>query len=323
VTTTRLDSRRAAFFDVDKTLLPGSSLYLLARGMYRRGFYTWRDLAGFALGQITFRVTGAEGKRGMEAARESALAFVEGKSQDELIQLGHDVVVEVIGPRIYPGMRRVIDVHHANGDRTYLVTAAPRELAERIAAYLGMDGALGTEAELVDGVYTGRLIGPVLHGPAKLDAVVQLSEKQGIDLRDSSAYSDSVNDRPMLEGVGHPVAVNPDRQLRDLAAQRGWPVQDFRKRRRLWLFWLPIGLAALGAVAAGVAYRRGGPLDQLPAWRRPAPPTPASTDRLSRLRRSMPEAAEGASPPRQAVPEAPVDQEPPPRRRRVRVPGIR
>jgi HAD superfamily hydrolase (TIGR01490 family) len=253
-------SRRAAFFDVDKTLLPGSSLYLLARGMYRRGYYTWRDLAGFALSQLTFRVTGAEGRRGMEAARESALAFVEGKSQSDLLQLGHDIVVEVIGPRIYPGMRRVIDLHHADGDQTYLVTAAPRELAERIAAYLGMDGALGTEAELVDGRYTGRILGPVLHGPAKLDAVTKLAAEQGIDLRDCSAYSDSLNDRPMLEGVGHPVAVNPDRQLRELARQRGWPVQDFRKHRRLWLFWLPAGVAggAATAVAVKAASRRGG-----------------------------------------------------------------
>jgi HAD superfamily hydrolase (TIGR01490 family) len=251
-------SRRAAFFDVDKTLLPGSSLYLLARGMYRRGYYTWRDVAGFALAQLTFRVTGAEGKRGMEAARESALAFIEGKSRSDIVQLGHDIVVEVIGPRIYPGMRRVIDLHHADGDKTYLVTAAPRELAERIAAYLGMDGALGTEAELVDGCYTGRILGPVLHGPAKLDAVTKLAAEQGIDLRDCSAYSDSLNDRPMLEGVGHPVAVNPDRQLRELARQRGWPVQDFRKRRRLWLFWLPAGVAggAATAVAVTAASRR-------------------------------------------------------------------
>jgi HAD superfamily hydrolase (TIGR01490 family) len=251
-------SMRAAFFDVDKTLLPGSSLYLLARGMYRRGYYTWRDLAGFALAQLTFRVTGAEGRRGMEAARESALAFIEGKSRSDIVQLGHDIVVEVIGPRIYPGMRRVIDLHHADGDKTYLVTAAPRELAERIAAYLGMDGALGTEAEIVDGRYTGRILGPVLHGPAKLDAVTKLAAEQGIDLRDCSAYSDSLNDRPMLEGVGHPVAVNPDRQLRELARQRGWPVQDFRKRRRLWLFWLPAGAAggAATAVAVRVASRR-------------------------------------------------------------------
>jgi HAD superfamily hydrolase (TIGR01490 family) len=301
VTTTRLNSRRAAFFDVDKTLLPGSSLYLLARGMYRRGFYTWRDLVGFALGQITFRVTGAEGRRGMAAARESALAFVEGKSQEELVQLGHDVVVEVIGPRIYPGMRRVIDEHHANGDRTYLVTAAPRELAERMAAYLGMDGALGTEAELVDGVYTGRLIGPVLHGPAKLDAVVRLAEQEGIDLRESSAYSDSVNDRPMLEGVAHPVAVNPDRELRDLAAQRGWPVQDFRKRRRLWLFWLPMGLAASGAAAAAVAYRRAA-LDRAQADRTAAaaaaPQTTAgAAEPGAAAGAAMPEAAAGAAEP--------------------------
>jgi HAD superfamily hydrolase (TIGR01490 family) len=251
-------SKRAAFFDVDKTLLPGSSLYLLARGMYKRGYYTWRDIAGFALAQLTFRVTGAEGRRGMEAARESALAFIEGKSQSDILQLGHDIVVEVIGPRIYPGMRRVIDLHHAEGDKTYLVTAAPRELAERMAAYLGMDGGLGTEAELVDGRYTGRLLGPVLHGPAKLDAVTKLAAEQGIDLRDCSAYSDSLNDRPMLEGVGHPVAVNPDQQLRELARQRGWPVQDFRKHRRLWMVWLPAGMVsgAAGAVTARAIWRR-------------------------------------------------------------------
>jgi HAD superfamily hydrolase (TIGR01490 family) len=257
------EPKGAAFFDVDKTLLPGSSLYLFARGLYRRGFYDLRDIAGFAFGQLTFRLTGAEGRRGMEAAREQALAFTEGKRQSDLRQLGHDIVVEVIGPRIYPGMRRVIDVHRANGDRTYLVTAAPRELAEGIAAYLGMDGALGTEAELVDGTYTGRLVGPVLHGPAKLDAVVELADKEGIDLRASSAYSDSVNDRPLLEGVGHPVAVNPDRMLRELAAERGWAVQDFRRRRRFWLVWLPAGAAALSAaVMAALGARR------VRAWRR-------------------------------------------------------
>jgi HAD superfamily hydrolase (TIGR01490 family) len=268
------DGRRAprvAFFDVDKTLLPGSSLYLFARGLYRRGFYTLGDIVGFALGQLTFRLTGAEGKRGMEAARESALAFVEGKRRSDLIQLGHDIVVEVIGPRIYPGMRKVIDAHRAAGDGTYLVTAAPRDLAEAIAAYLGMDGALGSEAELVDDVYTGRMVGPVLHGPAKLDAVRQLAAEQSIDLRDCSAYSDSVNDRPLLEGVGHPVAVNPDRHLRRLAAERGWPVHDFRRRRRLWLIWLPSGMAA-GATAAVVVALVAG-------RRRPRPAPLASAHR--------------------------------------------
>jgi HAD superfamily hydrolase (TIGR01490 family) len=256
-TATTARTARAAFFDVDKTLLPGSSMYLFARGLYRHGFYDLRDIAGFAFGQLVFRLTGAEGRRGMEAAREQALAFIEGKRRSDLTQIGHDIVVEVIGPRIYPGMRRVIDAHHADGDRTYLVTAAPKELAEGIAAYLGMDGALGTEGELLDGTYTGRLLGPVLHGPAKLDAVVRLADEQGFDLRQSSAYSDSVNDRPLLEGVGRPVAVNPDRPLRDLAAERGWPVQDFRRRRRLWLVWLPAGMGAgAAAVLAGAAARR-------------------------------------------------------------------
>ena len=248
---TGVATRRAAFFDVDKTLLPGSSMYLFARGLYRRGFYDLRDIAGFAFGQLVFRLTGAEGRKGMEAAREQALAFIEGKRRDDLIQIGHDIVVEVIGPRIYPGMRRVIDDHHARGDRTYLVTAAPQELAQGIASYLGMDGALGTEAELVDGTYTGRLVGPVLHGPAKLDAVARLAAEQGFDLRASSANSDSVNDRPLLEGVGRPVAVNPDRYLRDLAAERGWPVQDFRRRRRLWLVWLPAGATTAAAAVTG------------------------------------------------------------------------
>ena len=254
---TGVSSGRAVFFDVDKTLLPGSSMYLFARGLYRRGFYELRDIAGFAFGQLVFRLTGAEGRKGMEAAREQALAFVEGKRRDDLTQIGHDIVVEVIGPRIYPGMRRVIDEHRERGDLTYLVTAAPRELAQGIATYLGMDGALGTEAELVDGTYTGRLLGPVLHGPAKLDAVVRLADEEGFDLRQSSAYSDSVNDRPLLEGVGRPVAVNPDRYLRELATERGWPVQDFRTRRRLWLVWLPTGMAAgVTTAAAAVTGRR-------------------------------------------------------------------
>jgi HAD superfamily hydrolase (TIGR01490 family) len=248
----RTTTNRAAFFDVDKTLLPGSSLYLLARGMYRRGMYTFRDLSGFAYSQIAFRVSGFEPMKGIEAARESALAFIEGKRQDELEPLAQDIVVEVIGPRIYPEMRKVIEAHHANGDRTFLVTAAPEDIAGRIAAYLGMDGALGTRTECLDGVYTGRLLGPVLHGPAKLDAIKALAEKEDIDLSASSAYSDSVNDRPLLEGVGRAVAVNPDRALKKIAREKGWPVQDFRSGRWL-LVWAP---SVAGALAAGEGVRR-------------------------------------------------------------------
>jgi HAD superfamily hydrolase (TIGR01490 family) len=243
---------RAAFFDVDKTLLPGSTLYLLARGMYRRGMYTTRDLLGFGLSQLAFRVSGIEPVKGMEAARESALAFIEGKRKDQLEPIAQDIVVEVIGPRIYPEMRKVIEAHHNNGDRTFLVTAAPEDIAIRIAKYLGLDGALGTRAECTDGVYTGKLLGPVLHGPAKLEAVRKLAAEEDIDLALSSAYSDSMNDRPLLEGVGHAVAVNPDRMLKRLAHDKGWPIQDFRSGRWL-LVWGP---SVAGALAAGEAVRR-------------------------------------------------------------------
>jgi len=266
-------SRRAAFFDVDKTLLPGSSLYLLARGMYRRGMYSTHDLVGFALSQITFRLSGMESVRGIQAARESALAFIEGKRQDELVGLAQDIVVEVIGPRIYPGMRKVIEAHHAKGDLTFLVTAAPVDVALRIANYLGMDGALGTRAEIADGVYTGRLIGGVLHGPAKLTAVRELAEETGIDLDGSSAYSDSMNDRPLLEGVGRPVAVNPDRMLRRLADDRGWPVQDFRSARRWLVVWGP---SIAGLLSVTEAVRRA-------MARRRRAAARAALDRIERL----------------------------------------
>ena len=210
---------RAAFFDVDKTLLPGSSMYLFARGLYRHGFYSLRDIAGFAFGQLVFRLTGAEGKKGMEAAREQALAFIEGKRRDDLTQIGHDIVVEVIGPRIYPGMRKVIDAHHADGDKTYLVTAAPKELAEGIATYLGMDGGLGTEGELVDGTYTGRLVGPVLHGPAKLDAVVRLADEQGFDLRRMQRLL-GLGERPAAAGGGRPAGGGQPRPAPARAGRR-------------------------------------------------------------------------------------------------------
>lgn len=250
--------RNAAFFDVDKTLLPGSSLYLLARGLYQRGFYTWRDVARFAVGQIIFRVSGREGQRGMDAARETARAFVQGRRADELRPLAADLVVEVVGPRIYPGMRAKVEDHHRAGDRTFLVTAAPEEIAAVIAAYLGMEGALGTKAELVDGVFTGEILGPLLHGPAKLVAIQELAAREHLDLLQCSAYSDSINDLPLLQGVGKPVAVNPDRDLRAHARAKGWPIEDFRSRRQLLLVWTPLGTLAL--LAGFVLRRRRGRL---------------------------------------------------------------
>ena len=134
----------------------------------------------------------------------------------------------------------------------WLVTATPVELASILSRRLGLTGALGTVAETVGGEYTGRLVGGLLHGEAKAAAIRALAAREGLDLSRCSAYSDSVNDMPMLTLVGHPHAVNPDMGLRAEARARGWPVHDFRSGRKATLIALPVAAGA-GAVAGGVA----------------------------------------------------------------------
>ena len=205
---------RAAFFDVDKTLIPGSSLFVLARGLYDRDMFKVRDLVRFGWGQLMFRLRG-EQKRGMEKSRESTLDFVAGRSHAELIVWGREIASERILPLVYEDIVRVIDEHKERGDLTFLVTAAPIELAEVLAQELGMDGAIATVSELDEaGNYTGRLVGDVMHGPAKAKAVAEVAGERSIDLAESSAYSDSINDLPLLETVGYPHAVNPEPELR-------------------------------------------------------------------------------------------------------------
>lgn len=254
---------RAAFFDVDKTLIPGSSLFLLARGLYERDFFRVRDILKFAWGQLVFVLGGSEHDRGIARSRDSSLAFVEGRYQEELRSWGREITDDRVLPRVYEDVVRVIETHKAAGDETYLVTATPVELASYLAESLGMTGALGTEAELdEEGRYTGRLVGDILHGPAKAKAVAELAAARGIDLSQSSAYSDSRNDLPLLESVGHPHAVNPDPELRRIARARGWPVHELRTRRRALLIGIPSALGGgalfgLGVlVGAGLARRR-------------------------------------------------------------------
>lgn len=246
--------RRAAFIDLDKTLIPGSSLFLLAQGLYARDIYRVWDIARFGWAQAMFRVSGAEQEAASRMAREHALSFISGRSREELEGWGRELVEERIIPRVYEGMVHIVECHIAAGDETFLVTAAPQELAEIVREELGMTGAIGTRAELDSlGRYTGRLAGPVMRGPAKAEAVRALAEERGIDLAISAAYSDSVTDLPLLEAVGEPHAVNPDHDLRQLANRRGWPVHDFRHRRVALLVGIPSALAAAVVFGAGVA----------------------------------------------------------------------
>ncbi len=253
------DLTAAAFFDVDNTMMMGASLFHFARGMAARKFFTASDLAGFAWQQLKFRVGGRENADDVQASREQALSFVAGRKVAELVELSEEIYDELMSDRIWAGTRALAQMHLDAGQRVWLVTATPVELAQIIARRLGLTGALGTVAGHLDGVYTGRLVGEMLHGRAKAHAVRALAASEGLDLRRCTAYSDSANDVPMLSAVGTAVAVNPDQRLRDIARSRGWEIRDFRtgrKAARIGAQSMLGASAVAGAIAAGLAYRR-------------------------------------------------------------------
>jgi HAD superfamily hydrolase (TIGR01490 family) len=252
------DPTAAAFFDVDNTVVRGASIFHLARGLYRRKFFTARDLGRMAWQQARFIALG-ESMEHLDEIRESALSFVAGHSVAELAAIGEEVYDEVIADKIWPGTHALAKIHLDAGQRVWLVTATPVEVAAVIARRLGLSGALGTVAENIDGVYTGRLVGEPLHGQAKADAVLALAEREGLDLSRCAAYSDSANDIPMLSLVGEPCAINPDAALRAHAKANGWRIRDYRTGRKAAKVGVPAAAgvgAAVGGVFAGLALRR-------------------------------------------------------------------
>src|SRR4051794_26296559 len=252
------DPYAAAFFDVDNTMMVGASIFHFAKGLAARNFFSWRDLARFTARQLRLRL-GGEHPDDLHSSRESALAFVAGKKVDEIVDLGEEIFDEEMSDKIWSGTLALARLHQDAGQRVWLVTATPVELATIIARRLELTGALGTVAESEDGVYTGRLVGEVLHGEAKAAAVRSLAAREGLDLTHCSAYSDSINDLPMLSLVGRAVAVNPDSALRAEAKRHGWEIRDFRTGRKAAKIGIPAALglgAAAGSVAAGLAARR-------------------------------------------------------------------
>ena len=254
------DLTAAAFFDVDNTMMVGASIFHYARGLAARKYFTSSDLMKFASRQLRFRLRGAENLAVVGTARQEALSFVAGRSVEEIIRLGEEIYDETMADRIYAGTRALAQAHLDAGQRVWLVTATPVELAQLIAQRLGLTGALGTVAESVDGIYTGALVGEMLHGRAKAAAVRAMAAREGLDLRRCTAYSDSVNDLPMLSAVGTAIVVNPDAELREVARRRGWPIRDFRVSRTPAVrIGVPSVLAAGiagGAVLVGFAIRR-------------------------------------------------------------------
>jgi len=253
------DPTAAAFFDCDNTLMQGASIYFFGKGMAARKFITTKDLLRFGWQQLLFRVGGTERHGAMTEARETALGLVAGREVSEIVRYGEEIYDELMADKIYSGTRALAQQHLDDGQRVWLVTATPVELARIIAHRLDLTGALGTVSEVQDGRYTGRLVGEPLHGPAKAAAVRALAEREGLDLTRCSAYSDSSNDIPMLSVVGHPVAVNPDSDLRDHARDQGWEIRDFRTGRKVAKVGIPAAAgtgALIGGVMAGLAYKR-------------------------------------------------------------------
>jgi HAD superfamily hydrolase (TIGR01490 family) len=240
----------AAFFDLDKTLIEGSSAIHFGRAAYKHGMVSRRQIARDAWANIKFRLNGST-DAGTDELRQRILDSITGQRTVDLARLGPDVLAGIL-PLIY---REVLDEAYAHQDAgrpSYIVTAASQELADVLAHVLVLDGGIGMRSEVRDGVYTGRPAGPFTYREGKAEAIRELAAREGIDLAESFAYSDSESDLPMMRAVGHPVAVNPDRALERVAREEGWRIMRFDKlgRRLRWAS----AVASVALVGGGGGY---------------------------------------------------------------------
>jgi HAD superfamily hydrolase (TIGR01490 family) len=237
----------AAFFDLDKTLIEGSSALHFARAAHRAGMMSKRQMASDAWANLRFRLKGST-DQSSEQLKQRVLDAIAGQRVTDLARLGPDVLAGIL-PLLYREVLAEAYAHQDAGRPVYIITAASQELAETLARVLVLDGGIGMRSEVRDGVYTGRPAGPFTYREGKAEAIRELAASEGIELSESYAYSDSESDLPMLRAVGHPVAVNPDRALESVAREEGWRIMRFDKlgRRLRW-----------GAAAGGLALVGGG-----------------------------------------------------------------
>jgi HAD superfamily hydrolase (TIGR01490 family) len=248
----------AAFFDLDRTLISGSSAFILARTARSAGLVPTRQFARDAASAIAFKLRGSNDNTS-DAVRARILGAVTGMRQDDIVALNAEVLPKLLG-RIRPEARRLLDLHRHAGRNTYIVSAAPVEIVESLAHSLGMTAGIGTRGHVEDGIYTGELDGPFCYGPGKVDAMEEFARWDGLDLAQCYAYSDSASDLPMLEAVGHPVAVNPDGRLARHARLHGWPIVHFSQRTKTVVrrSFLGAGATAIAGASfvAGARYGR-------------------------------------------------------------------
>ncbi len=242
-------ARSAAFFDLDNTMVRGSTLYFLGRAMYQRGFFTKVDISKFVVANVRFRLTGTEKPEVIARFQKAATDFIGGHDVNEIYTIAQSVYDEFVSPALIQGTIEIAKKHLVEGNEVWLVTAAPEDMAKLIADRLGFTGAIGTKVAIADGKYLGHLNGKILHGIEKARAVRELAAERGFSLNNCHAYSDSASDFPLLQAVGTPHAINPDARLRIKALAENWEIVDFRKFRKLnrWLGPTVSRFVALGA----------------------------------------------------------------------------
>jgi HAD superfamily hydrolase (TIGR01490 family) len=258
--------RGAAFFDLDGTLIPGSANIPLARAAFGAGMVTPAELVRDLRNGASFLLQGATDERSA-AVRDRILAAVAGRPAHEVVALSDQFLPGLVAS-ISPTMRDVLDTHRAAGRDRVVLSASPTEIVSRFAEAAGLELGVGTTSQVdADGRYTGRLAGPFCYREGKAEVLRALAREHGYDLAASYAYSDSLSDLPMLEAVGHPVAVNPEPELRALAEERGWPIVETARLPRISLAspgsWVRMGQRALAGSVAAVVSRGTRPVEDV------------------------------------------------------------
>jgi HAD superfamily hydrolase (TIGR01490 family) len=266
--------RAAAFFDLDKTLMAGSSGMQFARIAAKQGIVGRRQLASWGFEHLRYRLRGTTDERTAEVLKV-AREIITGVPAKAVDRMGPEVMAAIL-PRVYPEMLEEIYAHQDAGRPTFIVSAAGNGVVEQLAHVLGMDGGIGTRYEVdAEGNFTGRLDGPFVYGEGKVTAMREFAARHEIELAESFAYSDSLSDLPMLRAVGNPVAVNPDPPLAAIAREEGWQVLRFeRLGRRLLALVVTVIATVVGVSASRVAGRRKVPPPSRFAWRAGAKPRP-------------------------------------------------
>lgn len=241
----------AAFFDLDRTLISGSSAFVLGIAAWRGKLVPTHQFVRDAFSALSFVLSGADDDTSANV-RDRILGAVTGVRLDDLVALNAEIVPKLID-RVRPESMRLIEQHREAGRATYIISASPVELVEPLAKALGMTAGIGTRSKIVEGTYSGELDGPFCYAEGKVEAIADIAARENFDLERCWAYSDSASDLPMLRAVGHPVAVNPDAKLERMAGQEGWPIVEFHQRSKAVIRRTTQAVGAVGLAAGGFA----------------------------------------------------------------------